>query len=960
MSDTHASAQAIQRLPALLEPAARNWFERFDERYPDVGIAACNADAVVRIAAVSEFAAGWLLRDWPWLRANLDALSQPFDRAGVAALADEIAASDADVADVKQRLRTIRHRQLFGVLWRDLSGLASVDEGIEALSDIADELLRAAACYAQARLAERCGRVRNGHGEVVDLIIIAMGKLGGRELNFSSDVDVIFAYASGGSSDGERSLDAQTYFDRLSREVVALMDEVTADGFVFRMDTRLRPFGESGPPVVSFAALESYLLQHGRDWERYAYVKARLVGPLPPEAVERALFDELILPFVYRRYLDYGVFQSLREMHGRIAVEVKREDRADDVKLGPGGIREVEFLVQSLQLVRGGSLPELKTPSLLTVLPLLVKARSIDRAAAERLLDAYRWLRRLENLIQAVGDKQIHTLPTDPVNRERLVFALGLDDWQALKDTFEHQRSVVATQFGTVAFPDRRETLDASDYRALWSSSADKERWRAELEDRGVGDAAAVAARVAEFRSLAVARKADNLSRERLDAFVPIMLRLAEKLDDAATAVDRCLAVVEQILRRSAYLALLNENPAAARRLITLCERSAYIADQIASFPVLLDELLEPAELHGVLGRAEIQADLDAVVARHEEADAETQMEAIARFQRAVMFRIAVADFGGELPIMRVSDSLTFLAESVLEVTLDLAWADLAGRHGTPHFELEGDRHAAGFGIIAYGKLGGLEMSYGSDLDIVFVHDSCGREQVTDGEKPLDNAVFFNRLVRRLVHFLGTRTRTGQLYEVDTRLRPSGRKGLLVTSLDAFERYQQENAWTWEHQALLRARVVTGTDSVSRAFRRIRRETLESRVRRDSLRDDVLQMRAKMRGTLDRSDAGQFDLKQGAGGIGDIEFLVQYLVLAQAGNSPAVIDYTDNIRQLDALAVAGVLTAEDAATLQRIYRLYRRREHRLVLNDRRALVPATELESERATVRSLWETHFGA
>ena len=525
---------------------------------------------------------------------------------------------------------------------------------------------------------------------------------------------------------------------------------------------------------------------------------------------------------------------------------------------------------------------------------------------------------------------------------------------------FEHQRSVVAAQFGAVAFPDRADALDASDYEALWSSSAPEDRWREVFEDRGVSDAPAVAARVAEFRSLAVARKADKLSRERLDAFVPIMLGLAEKLPDAATAVDRCLAIVEQILRRSAYLALLNENPPAAKRLITLCERSAYIADQIASFPVLLDELLNPEPMAGILSRAEIQAELDAVVGRLKASDAEAQMEAIARFQRATMFRIAVADFSGELPIMRVSDSLTFLAESVLEVTLALAWADLATRHGAPHFELDGERHAAGFGIIAYGKLGGLEMSYGSDLDIVFVHDSRGAEQFTDGEKPLDNAVFFTRLVRRLVHFLGTRTRTGQLYDVDTRLRPSGRKGLLVTSLDAFERYQQENAWTWEHQALLRARLVTGTEEVRLAFERIRRETLETRVGLDSLREDVLDMRAKMRGTLDRSDAGQFDLKQGEGGMGDIEFLVQYLVLARARTSPAVIDYTDNIRQLDALAVAGALTVEDAATLQRIYRRYRKRQHRLVLNRRPALVPASEFDEERATVSDLWARHFGA
>ncbi|MEO1204059.1 MAG: bifunctional [glutamate--ammonia ligase]-adenylyl-L-tyrosine phosphorylase/[glutamate--ammonia-ligase] adenylyltransferase, partial [Pseudomonadota bacterium] len=651
---------------------------------------------------------------------------------------------------------------------------------------------------------------------------------------------------------------------------------------------------------------------------------------------------------------------ELRDIHAKIAIEVARGDRADDLKLGPGGIREVEFLVQSLQLVRGGSEPGLMTTSLLVALERLVEAGTIEPDEADRLRAAYLWLRRVENLVQALRDKQLHALPEDDLDRARLVYALGYDSWGTLRRDYEGHRATVATQFGAVAFPDRADAVRASDYATLWSSSATLEQWQATLETRGIDDAESIARRLAEFRSLSVARNADAQSRARLDAFVPLMLQAAEALDDSATAVDRCLTVVEQILRRSAYLALLNENPPAAKRLIALCERSAYIAEQIASFPVLLDELLDPAMLRDALSKEDIAGELRLAVDGVDPEDAEASMDAIARFQRATMFRIAVADFSDELPIMKVSDSLTFLAEVVLGATLELAWRDLETRHGRPTYVTDGDTHAAGFGIIAYGKLGGLELSYGSDLDIVFVHDSHGGEQVTDGPKPLDNAVFFNRLVRRLIHFLGTRTRTGVLYEVDTRLRPSGRKGLLVTSLDAFDRYQAENAWTWEHQALLRARGVAGDATVCEAFGGIRRKTLESRVRRETLATEVQDMRQKMRRELDRSGGGEFDLKQGEGGIGDIEFIVQYLVLDRAADAHGVIEYSDNIRQLDALTACGALSAERALELQDIYRRYRRRQHRLVLNKRPALVPNGEFQAERATVVRTWGEVFGA
>jgi glutamate-ammonia-ligase adenylyltransferase len=419
-------------------------------------------------------------------------------------------------------------------------------------------------------------------------------------------------------------------------------------------------------------------------------------------------------------------------------------------------------------------------------------------------------------------------------------------------------------------------------------------------------------------------------------------------------ALTRVLGIVERILRRSAYLSLLNENQAVLARLVDLCARSNYIAEQIARFPVLLDELLDPRLETDAITRPDIEREMHDRIGE-DTGDSEERMQAIAQFQRSTMFRIAVADFSDKLPIMKVSDGLTWLAEAVLEEALRVAWRDLVARHGEPRYKLDDVEHAAGFGIIAYGKLGGLELSYGSDLDIVFLHDSRGTAQVTDGDKSLDNGLFFGRLVRKLVHLLTMQTGSGQLYEVDTRLRPDGHKGLLVTNTEAFERYQEENAWTWEHQALLRARPVAGSASISCEFERIRRETLVGRVRRDQLRDDVISMREKMRRELDRSDSDRFDLKHGRGGIGDIEFLVQYLVLDNAQAYPDVIYYSDNIRQLDALAEAGCIETAVRDGLQDAYRDYRRQLHHLVLDDQPPFVPAGDFAAQRQFVGETWD-----
>jgi glutamate-ammonia-ligase adenylyltransferase len=934
---------------ALREPTER-WLDRFGEGGPVAELA--------RVAACSEFAGMVAIREKEWLIDNVAVFDSAPDPQQLDAFVDNIANSDAGVGEVQAQLRRFRNRYLLHVIWREVLSLASLDETLTSLSLLADRLLDAVSQYAEKALAPRYGVVRSADGAKVPLVILGMGKLGGRELNLSSDIDLIFLYSEAGETDGAKKVSAQEYFGRLSRQIIALLDETTADGFAFRIDTRLRPFGESGPPVVSFAALESYLLQHGRDWERYAYVKARVVGPDPGKGVVEDLHRNLIQPFAYRRYIDYGVFESLREMHAMISAEVRRRDLQDNIKLGPGGIREAEFVVQSLQLVRGGNEPALQSRELQKVLPLLINNRGLSEEDATRLRAAYRFLRRLENFIQAIRDRQTHDLPADEADRARLCLAMNYPDWASLSDAIELHRGVISSQFEHIAFREGGvDTPLQEQVEQAWKTGADEATWIELLEQEEVGNAARVASALVGFSNETATRQIDSLSLERLQRFIPLLLAEVAKSDRPLRAITRTLSIVERILRRSAYLALLNENRGALARLVDLCARSHYIADQISRYPALLDELLDPRLYSDAVSRADLSAELSKRLAG--ENDSESCMQVLGQFQRSTMFRIAVADFNGELPIMKVSDGLTWLAETVLEEALRVAWRDLAERHGTPKYRINDVEREAGFGIIAYGKLGGLELSYGSDLDIVFLHDSTGTQQMTDGDKPLDNGLFFSRLVRRLVHFLTTQTGSGQLYEIDTRLRPDGRRGLLVTSTDAFERYQEDNAWTWEHQALLRARAVAGSAAVADEFERIRRETLIGRVRRDTLRDDVIKMRQRMRKELDRSSGDLFDLKHGRGGIGDIEFLVQYLVLDQAQVKPDVIFYSDNIRQLDALTAEGCLDQAVGDALQDAYRDYRLRQHHLVLDDRPPLVPVDEFVEQQAFVVKTWDDWLG-
>jgi [glutamine synthetase] adenylyltransferase / [glutamine synthetase]-adenylyl-L-tyrosine phosphorylase len=909
--------------------------------------------------ACSEFCADACRRDdglLPWLATD-GRLLEPFDPGDYVAAVDQATApGTTDDATFMSALRQFRRRHLVRIAWRDLVGIAPIDTILRELSLLADACISAACRHATALLGQRHGVPRGADGTELPLLVLGMGKLGGGELNFSSDVDLVFCFPEHGETTGPRPLEHEEFFTRVGKRVAQLLGTPTHDGFVYRVDLRLRPFGDSGPLAVSFDAIEDYLQQHGRDWERYAYVKAR---PVFGEPGFDELYRDVLRPFVYRRYLDFGVFESLRGMKELIAREVERRELQQNVKLGPGGIREIEFIVQAFQLLRGGGDPRLQTRSLLEALPRLARQKLLSTTAVDELLAAYRYLRRVENRLQEWNDEQTHDLPEGERERERLALAMGLPDWDALERELRLHRDRVSMHFRRAVFGPEQPAGTGGSLTALENLLApelDDAGRRALLAALGApGHVDTILTHVQRLADSAYYRRLDETGRRRLHALLPWILQAIVRLPDAGLALGRVLDILERIGGRTVYLALLNENPRARERLLELCAHSKFLADQIAAFPLLLDELLDERLFESTPTRAQLETELHERMSGSAPDDPEQQVEALRQFQRAAMFRIAVPDLTGRLPLMKVSDRLTDLAELIAQEALELAWQQITARHGAPLCgPSESALTPAGVIVVAYGKFGGIELGYGSDLDLVFLHDSHGEIQRTAGPQPIENGVFFLRLVQRLVHLLTVHSAAGRLYEVDTRLRPSGKGGLLVQSIDGFADYQRTEAWTWEHQALLRSRAVAGPRSLRERYESLRVELLRSAVRRGTLREDVRSMRERMRAELSKSRPGEFDLKQDAGGITDVEFLAQYWTLLWAERHAELVTYSDNIRQLESLASICLVPQDTVDTLTGAYRTYRHRLHHLSLEGGTHVAPAIEFESIRTAVSAVW------
>jgi glutamate-ammonia-ligase adenylyltransferase len=839
------------------------------------------------------------------------------------------------------------------IAWRDLAGLAGLEETLGDLTDLAERLVDAALERLHGWQTRRFGEPRDAEGRPQRLVVLGMGKLGGRELNFSSDIDLIFIYPRQGQTDGAKTISNEEFFRRLGQRLIKILAEPTAEGFVFRVDMRLRPFGDSGPLAISFAAFEDYYQTHGRDWERYAMIKARVIAG-DREAGERLL--EGLRPFVYRRYLDYSAFESLRGMKAMIAQEMERKGLRRNIKLGPGGIREIEFIGQAFQLIYGGRDPALRERGILRVLDHLAASGRLPEPAVASLKQAYDFLRRIENRLQAWADQQTHDLPEDELAKLRLAFAMGQPGWGAFTQELARHVEAVGQQFAQVfggpTETDRDAEQDA--LAELWRGEPGEEAALQWLTDQGFEEPALAWNRLRALKQGLSYRTMSLRGRARLDALLPLALRSAAATPQPTATLERVLNLLESVARRSVYLALLADHPQTLEHLVKLCAASGWIGAHLARYPMLLDDLLNPALLYAPLDRRQLAAELDLQLARAPADDPEERLNALRYFKQTQVLRVAAADVSGAMPLMIVSDHLTGIAETLLRKVLDLAWADLLPKFGQPRCVVDGVERDAGFAIVAYGKLGGIELNYGSDLDLVFLHDSAGDRQLTVGPRSIDNPTFFARLVQRIIHWLTTRTGAGDLYEVDTRLRPSGRAGLLVTSCEAFAEYQRHQAWTWEHQALTRTRVVAGPATLAERFQAIRRDVLQREREPATLRQEVRDMRERMRAELDASTAETFDLKQGRGGIADIEFMVQYQILANAHRHPDLLIHPDNIRQLDGLERFGVLSIADAARLRNAYRGLRRRIHRLKLQEQPALIPMDEARDERESVIRVW------
>jgi len=997
----------------------------------------------------------------------------------------EIACSDnLNTDEFNTLLRRLRRSFMIILYWRDLNNLAGFSEISAAMTALAEAFIQQALNFNYNLLIKKHGfPIGSESGLIQPMLVIGMGKLGGEELNVSSDIDLLFAFPESGTtkkiyvddSGDIKSIDNQQFFIFLGQRLIKMLSEVTSAGFVFRVDMRLRPYGDSGVLASNFTALENYYETQGRDWERFASVKARIVActkittvdvianakhiPTSQDFNEQIVFEEvatedfykILKPFTYRKYIDYSMVESLRKLKAMIVQEVRRKGLKDDVKLGKGGIREIEFIVQSFQLIRGGRELGLQARNLLSALTYLGLHTHLEKNITQGLMQAYTFLRKVEHCLQAHGDSQTQSLPTDTLARARLAWLLNFNNWTEFLECLDRHRAIVIEEFDGVfaekdIYDDSTE-IDVAPWELLWSKLPDEAVVTKKLSATNGGDEqyvidelaieafdnnesdkalikaslknsftlddemlALMANRLFAFKSSRQVLTLSIDAHKKLDTLMPKLLALllgseqvvtleninadnlvsdnlvsdnlsssslsqARLVEDGkvinnkqfANLISCILNWLESIVTRTSYLSLLIENPQIIKHLVTLFKSSSWVVETLTQIPALLDELLDPELLYSLPEKKALRDELRQRLLRLDPDDLEAQMEVLRYFKLAHYLHVAACEITGSLPLMKVSDYLTLIAEVVLEQVLRFAWRSLVLRHGYPEGTSD---NTTNFLVVGYGKLGGIEMSYSSDLDLVFIYDALP-QGVTDGERPLDNQTFYTRLGQKMIHVMNIRSLSGQLYEIDMRLRPSGNSGMLVTSISAFERYQKKEAWVWEHQALVRARAVAGDIALDQRFRSVRKDVLCQKRDRSKLKISVCEMREKMRDHLGRSGktrnsnlteahkADEFHLKQGAGGIVDIEFMVQYAVLLWSFETPSLCQWTDNIRLLERLHHLGLLDADHSKQLIDIYQLYRVRGHRLALQQSQSsLIAAAPFGSERQQIRYLWNHFF--
>lgn len=947
---------AWRKLSPELKQKGRLAWERLLERHSSDLFADWHEP--IKIAfALSDFLVDSAIQDPLWLIHGLQegSLWKPTPAQGIEQVIQQaVQRSDTEEA-LMRNLRVARRHIQSHIIWRDMLGCAELDETLAATTALADSAILCSLDWLYKQLETRWGTPVDQQGNKQPMLVLGMGKLGGEELNVSSDIDLIFCYPEEGETQGaRRERDNQEFFTRLGQRLIHVLNHSTCDGRVFRVDMRLRPFGDSGPLVMPFSAIEDYYQEHGRDWERYAMIKARLLGKNDP--YHQQLVD-MLMPFVFRRYIDFSAIQSLRQMKMLIRQDERRRQLENNIKLGRGGIREIEFIAQAFQLIRGGRDPALQPRSLNVILPYLQEAGLLGQKQVAELQESYRFLRNLEHRLQGMRDQQTQTLPDDELSQERVALSLRLPHWKAVLKALDKHRNCVHAIFQDVV-GNEAEAADEdgvdNGYLALWQATD----WSAEhigehLAEQGIAYAAEMGEPLIHFKQQVAKRKMGPRGRECIDRLIPKLLHILTVEVCSAAAFRSILTLLDTILTRTAYLELLQENPAALKQLVRLCNASEWIAQHLSHYPILLDELLVPAQLYSPTAIDAYADELRQFLLRIPDDDLEQQMEALRQFKQIQLLRIAATDVTGGLPLMAISDHITALAEAILRQVVQLAWLQVAQKHGVPE-DAQGPETL--LAVIGYGKLGGYELGYGSDLDLVFLHQAQPGE--TNGERPIENQQFFVKLVQRITHIFTTRMPSGILYDIDLRLRPSGNSGLLVCPMKAFADYQQTEAWVWEHQALVRARIVFGNHQLHQQFNSLRRMILCQLRNLNTLAEEVASMRQKMRNHLSKGTDELFDLKQDAGGIADIEFIAQYLVLAYSNMQPDMAVWPDNVRIFETAARLGLLPLDDAEHLTQAYITLRELAHRLTLGAGHKLINRDDISGEIAHVEQIWSELF--
>lgn len=852
-----------------------------------------------------------------------------------------------DESSLKSALRRLRQQVMARIIVRDLNQLASLDEVLRTVSHLAELAINTAIKFLTSWLGAQYGQATNSAGQIQDLIVVGMGKLGGYELNVSSDIDLIFAYEDEGETNGSTQISNQEFFTRLAKKLIAAIDEITEDGFVFRVDMRLRPFGGEGALVSNLDALEYYYQNNGREWERYAWIKGRVIAGNSQKIIS------VLKPFIFRKYLDFGAFASMRDLKIQIKRDVNSKGMQDNIKLGSGGIREIEFIAQVFQLTRGGQDLSLQVKPTLTALAVLKSKGLLSKSTVDDLTQAYVFLRNLEHRLMYVEDAQTQELPKTDAAKARIALAMCFQDqpeasaWEQFLAHLNHYRSQVQQYFDQT-FSDANADADILELeQSIWNGTVPDSEALAALSNMGFTQVEDTLRRVQMLHQASRYQQLPELSRQRFDALMPLVISQATTVKNADETLLRVTDLLETICRRASYLALLAEHPQAMRLVVRLCSSSPWLANYLNQHPILLDEVLTMDGFATTAKSQSAYAQPNFTLLRIEllqrlalaEGDVERQMDIMRHFKHANVFRCAAQDINGQLALETLSDYLSGLAELILSVSLETIWPLVPGKHlDTPKFA-----------VIGYGKLGGRELGYASDLDIIFLYDD---------DAPQASEVYA-RFAQRINNWFNSLTSAGLLYETDLQLRPDGNSGLLVSSVTAFRDYQLIKAWVWEHQAITRARFVAGDCHIGIAFEKMRIEVMTQSRDMELLRLEVMSMRAKMLAAQHLS-ATEFDIKHSVGGIIDVEFLVQFLVLAHAQQYPQLTDNIGNIALLRMLATLNVIDPDLAEKNVVAYREFRHIQHGLKLQGASHLrVGLSEVSNYAKSVSALWQQVFG-